>query len=346
MSQIRGLLPTPEVLGEWQIIEDARKWAALNEEVHKKFLAYLGDSELSNLPLLASIGPMVVRRAIGDTRPGEGEGRECTPIEKSRIGLLYNAVRCKFGLELVDVVSVQVTGVGATQALPEERGVPSSENPLLKVKLSTVLDQSSDAEVQLLPAETLFQKRSTYRMAMGGDPLERHNFTDTQLSALSRRVAGGGVPYADFAVWGPYGSRIERKMKFKSSFRDAAGNWRIVECPGPATFEVWEECWEVFKAAAIADGIASPATLDIYSAEFRSRCKEYAKCWHLCVEADVIARSEQLVLERRKQESFHAVSPQASNYNPLQPWNSVIRAVALDTAFWDRVLESRQCGTS
>ena len=62
------------------------------------------------------------------------------------------------------------------------------------------------------------------------------------------------------------------------------------------------ECWEVFQAAAIADGLASQATLAMYSAEFKSRVRDFgAGCWQLCVEADVIARSEQFVAEHAKQ---------------------------------------------
>ena len=35
--------------------------------------------------------------------------------------------------------------------------------------------------------------------------------TDNQISALYYVVSNGLVPYADFAVWGPYGTRFERK---------------------------------------------------------------------------------------------------------------------------------------
>ena len=215
-----------------------------------------------------------------------------------------------------------------------------SLNPLRKIRLSTVLDQVSDAEVQMLPPDVIADKRNNYRMITGGDPLERFNFTDVQLSALSQKVAGGGVPYVDFAVWGPYGSRIEKRMKFRSSFLDVGGEWRTIEVPGPACFEVWEECWEVFQAAAIADGLASQATLAMYSAEFKGRVRDFgAGCWQLCVESDVIARSEQFVLEHAKQLAQFRAAPQTSSFDPNRPWETVIRAVALDRAFWDKTLE-------
>ena len=78
----------------------------------------------------------------------------------------------------------------------------------------------------------------------------------------------------------------------------------------------------------------------MYAAEFKSRVRDYgAGCWQLCVEADVIARSEQFVHERARQLAAHRAKPEGSPYDPDRPWESVIRAVALDRGFWDRQLE-------
>ena len=359
-EELAGLLPTAEVLRSWTTVDGAREWAGLSEAVLGEFLSLLGNRSLSNLPLAGAVDPVIVRRTILAVRlpvPADGavaEGTEgpagpipppriLTALEKTQLGLFYNAVRAKFGLPPVDVVSEQ--GLTSPVANPTserpEVGVPTLPlNPLHKIKLSTVLDQVSDAEVQMLAPEVILDKRSNYRIITGGDPLEQCNFTDAQLSALSQRVAGGGVPYADFAVWGPCGSRIEKRMKFRSSFLDTGGEWKSIEVPGPSSFGVWEECWSVFEAACIADGIATQATLAMYAAEFKSRVRDYgAGCWQLCVEADVIARSEQFVHERARQLAAHRAKPEGSSYDPDRPWESVIRAVALDRAFWDRQLE-------
>ena len=349
-EQLRGLLPTVEVLATWGVVEDARAWVGLEHDLMNSFLDLLGSSTLTNLPLLAAVDPLVVRRAINDIRReyaevAEGETpppRPCTAFERTQLGLFFNAARVKFGIPPVDVVCEQepATQEGNTTSGAAAAGNMPSPSPLHKIKLSTVLDQVSDAEVQMLPFDVIADKRNHYRMITGGDPLERFNFTDAQLSALSQKVAGGGVPYADFAVWGPYGSRIEKRMKFRSSFLDVGGEWRTIEVPGPACFEVWEECWEVFQAAAIADGLATQATLAMYAAEFKGRVRDYgASNWQLCVEADVIARTEQFTAEHAKQLAHYRAAPQLSPFNPDRPWETVIRAVALDRAFWDRVLE-------
>jgi hypothetical protein len=330
-EELQGLLPSQEVLRGWQTVADARAWAGLSEAVLGEFLALLGNRELSNLPLQAAIDPVMVRRTIGDVRvpvdptvPLEGEEapapRRLTTIEKTQLCLFYNAVRVKFGLPPVDVVSEPEqtpTGVNQTPMDKAEVAPTLPLNPLHKIRLSSVLDQVSDAEVQMLPPEVIAEKRNNYRMITGGDPLEQCNFTDAQLSALSQRVAGGQPPYADFAVWGPYGSRIEKRMKFRSSFLDTSGNWKSIEVPGPSSFQVWEECWEVFAAACIADGIATQATLAMYAAEFKSRVRDFGSgCWQICVEADVIARSEQFVLEHARQFAIFRANPSASNFDP------------------------------
>ena len=268
-DELAGLLPTAEVLRSWTTVADAKAWVGFSDAVLGEFLSLLGNRSLSNLPLAGAVDPMTVRRTILEVRlpvPADGaaaEGAEVPAVPpppssefdasgKTQLGLFYNAVRAKFGMPPVDVVSEQdltSTVADPTSECPEA-GVPTLLlNPLHKIKLSTVLGQVSDAGVQVLSPEVILDKRNNYRIITGRGPLEQCNFTDAQLPALSQRVAGGGVPYADFAVWGPYGSRIEKRMKFRSSFLDAGGEWKSIEVPGPSSFGVWEECWSVFEAA-------------------------------------------------------------------------------------------------
>ena len=50
-------------------------------------------------------------------------------------------------------------------------GAPPAINPLLKVKMASVMDQASDGEVQLLPASRLAAMRRHYIAVVGGEPL-------------------------------------------------------------------------------------------------------------------------------------------------------------------------------
>eukprot|EP00971_Amphidinium_carterae_P290634 5771456-Amphidinium_carterae.1 len=57
---------------------------------------------------------------------------------------------------------------------------------LAKVKIATVLDQSSDIEVTMLDHAELLKLRQRYVTKMGDYPMEREEVTDSQLSAFKR----------------------------------------------------------------------------------------------------------------------------------------------------------------
>ena len=104
----------------WQTPE--RGWDC--EAILGEFLSLLGNRSLSNLPLAGAVDPVTVRRTILEVRlpvPADGtatEGAEVPAVppppprslmylEKTQLGLFYNAVRAKFGMPPVDVVSEQ-----------------------------------------------------------------------------------------------------------------------------------------------------------------------------------------------------------------------------------------------
>ena len=86
-DQLRGLLPTVEVLATWGVVEDARAWVGLEQDLLNSFLDLLGSSTLTNLPLLAAVDPVVVRRAINDPPRVCGSGRRCDPTPAAFFGL-------------------------------------------------------------------------------------------------------------------------------------------------------------------------------------------------------------------------------------------------------------------
>ena len=66
---------------------------------------------------------------------------------------------------------------------------------------------------------------------------------------------------------------------------------------------------------------------------------QYPGCWHIAVDSDIRARSEQLVLTRRNLELAHAANPATSGFDPLMPWNSAYQFMTKDMALWDKVFE-------
>ena len=110
-------------------------------------------------------------------------------------------------------------------------------------QLSQFIDQGRDVEVSHVDAETSNELRRNYVGTFGDNPMDNAVVTDAQLTALHHVVACGFPPYTDFGVCGPFGTRTERRMKFKSRTLDAAGNWIQHEAPGPDCIESWRICW-------------------------------------------------------------------------------------------------------
>ena len=189
-----------------------------------------------------------------------------------------------------------------------------------------------------MPHEELLRLRQQFMQAEGDNPLEREEVTDAQLSALHAKVTQNLAPYVDMGVWGPFGERIARTMKFTAQvLKD--GQWKAVELPGAANWPTWEEAWGTFRTAAIMLRIATAATLDRYAMEFKMRIQEHPDAWRLAAQADIRCRSEWWMQERRRQEAFHAAHRTLSSFAPLQPWNSVITQSAQASDFWAREFE-------
>ena len=312
-------------------MKDAQAWAGIADDALVAVLTALGDPNLDNLVLFAGVDPAVIRHTIDTVQAVEsGAPVQLNPFTRVKFGLLYNACRCKFGLDLVDVTSkapatpqaaAAQAGAAATALTlaPGSSGQAAPQNPMHTIRLSSVLDQASDAEVQKLTSMEVADKRQRFASILGGEPLEHQEFSDSQLSAMVRTVEAGNPPFADFAIFRRNGVRAERQMKFKTHVRDVDGGWKIVEVPGPASYEDWEASWEIFRSVCIAGEIATLASLDIYLAKFKERVREYPKAWHLAATADLICRSEEWVLGKRRLERAQAASPNLSLINPSMP---------------------------
>jgi len=191
----------------------------------------------------------------------------------------------------------------------------------------------------MLDAATLTKYRERFQTLNGDSPLQKVEVTDAQLSALDFRVKVGQTPYADFGVWGPYGARLERRLKFTHHMMGPDGMWKTVEIPGADSLDTWRRCWAVYRTAAIMVGVAHPATIDRHEQLFIDRCERYPRAWHICARADIRRRMEWWTEEHRRHVGFHIAHPALSAYDPGMPWNSVIKASSSDVEFWEKELQ-------
>jgi len=118
------------------------------------------------------------------------------------------------------------------------------------VKLSGITSQVDDREVvvtaeQYLEYERVFGKGERHPKDM--EP------TGDQLSAIVHLLDAGLPPYTDFSVcvWGPYGHRIEGKLKLQGVTIGRHGLIRTVELQGPPKSTNWLSLFNVLLTALV-----------------------------------------------------------------------------------------------
>ena len=307
MAISRQLFPNDEIVSSWTSIRDVCAFLGLRAEAWRVVATELGEEDFSSTALLAAVEVVYIRQAVERARIGDAV---LGIMDRTRVALVYNGVRLRHGLELVSLAAPAAAGAG-----PAPAPAPHLDAGL-KIRISTVLDQASDAEVASLSGDELANLRRRYVVVRGDHPVPRMDVTDTQLSAFQRWVTSGRCPATDFGVWGPHGARIERRLKFTNHVLDVGGRWRTAELSGPDCFDTWLECWHIFETACIMCETATAATLDKYREEFRSLVDRFPTAWHICVRAEWRCRSEYWTQELHQQQSFHKSNPELSAYQP------------------------------
>jgi len=175
------------------------------------------------------------------------------------------------------------------QAGPAMAGSASAE--VEKRKFSEVLDQVDDGPYPQLSPEKVAAMRQFHREVTGGDPPDHERPTADQLSALTHRMASGKAPFADFAVFGPYGRRQTKLMRFTAQVF-VHGELVTRQLRGPGTYLGWRASWNVFRAAMIMANGASPSTLDRYARGIEELVTLFPNAWGIISLADETMRSE------------------------------------------------------
>eukprot|EP00971_Amphidinium_carterae_P327273 6458523-Amphidinium_carterae.1 len=201
----RALLPTDATLAGWKNVAEALHHYGVTEGDWRALATRLGDETLDDLVLFAGIAHEDVRREV--------QTLGLTPVQQTRLWLVFNASRVRFGLPFADWI-VPSAGPGVL-AVGAEAGVGAVG--AYKIKVSTLLDQTSDVETCMLPHAKLLELRRNYHTRMGDNPMAVEEVTDTQLSAFYQWLhTHGQPPVVDFAIWAPHGARVERRLKFAS----------------------------------------------------------------------------------------------------------------------------------
>ena len=204
-----ALVPSVEVRSAWESVADAARWAGVKQDLWTSVATLLGDSELTNMMLLAGVSDDDYRAAVAKVVP------EVSPLQKASLNLLLNGVKTAMGAPTLIMQALASPPAASSEggSVPQRALVAVGPDPSTsfscapRIKLSQVIDQARDVEVPLVDAESLNELRRNYVVTFGDNPMDNAEVTDAQLTALHHVVACGFPPHTDFGVWGPFGTR-------------------------------------------------------------------------------------------------------------------------------------------
>ena len=209
-----------------------------------------------------------------------------------------------------------------------------------KVKLSHVISQVDDTEVDLVPEGEVIAMFGRYEafFGKGHRPPSNREPTVEQLTAMKALLSTGQVPYADFAVWGPHGSRIKKKLKFQGLTFNRQGEMTQTELFGPPSLAAWKVCYEVFLNTMVMLDSVDLSPLLLYQSRIERLHERYSeRTWALLYQADVRARLEEwprIRLELKRAHQVATAAGGATTYDDTRPWNEALRLLSERDRFW------------
>ncbi|CAJ1454754.1 unnamed protein product [Effrenium voratum] len=308
----------------------------------------MGDPVADELQALTTIGQIFDHLSI----QGEANNRftvqvaaDGTRTEVGRAPTVRELGAARYAARLCRLrLGTEVATVAGTASAASPAPVTGGDNR--KVRLSQVLSQVDDTEIDVLSESTLLQMYARYETVFGRDcrpPIDRDP-TAEQVSGIHSLVSTGRTPHCDFAVFGPHGARIMKRIKFHGLVQDKPGQLTRAELYGPPDFSSWKACFDTYCNALILLGTASLGPLTAYRTRIEKLHTRYGnRVWALLYQADVRCRLEHMPrtkmrLLQRHQDAIAAGG--VSAFSPASPWSDVFTEVAADDRYWnDEVVE-------
>eukprot|EP00435_Cladocopium_sp_Y103_P030898 s1069_g7.t1 len=271
-----------------------------------------------------------------------GEGRAPTLVEIGQAQLFLRACQLVGG----QGQTIDELRSAATRTTP---GVPipsQSSSPARKVKLNSVVSQVDDTEVKLLTENELIEMYAEYERVYGtGErPTKDCEPTTEQISSIAHLLDNGQPPFADFAIFGPYGHRIERKLKLSGISIGRDGVIRQVELHGPPNIGTWLASYNVLMTILVMKKAVDLGVLLKYRSHIERLHDRYSeKIWAVLYQAETRCRLELMDRLRREATAEHEAAIRAggtSSFDPQRPWNTAWLRAVNHEAFWrEEVIE-------
>jgi hypothetical protein len=248
---------------------------------------------------------------------------------------------------------VPADGVQSAAGFPNGR--PSAPPPAMPtsegVYIKDVIDQITKVPIIALSSQAIRDMYLDYKNKFGGEPNPEYAPTDLQLSGLHQILMAGHPPTVDFAVFGPHGKRLMRKLTFSALKANERGEWVKTELSGPGGIEQWERCYKTWRYAMLLLRAATIETLDSYSETIKDFVRDFGHdVWWLIYQGDSRMRNEKFELIRRQLETTQAqwstvdarVAALLAPFDPNMPWDAVLRrASSPGHEHWDREIRNK-----
>ena len=300
--------------------------------VAEGYLAYLGCTLGDAAEDFAFIPPEELEVALSGFVVG---GVAATALQRGQATRLVAATHAQHpGPRTIQEITAPPAA--AEQPAPALVVQPAPQPPAApKRKYSEVLDQGDGQVYEDLPADKAHGLRAAHTKITGGPPPDDARPTTEQLSALHARMDAGRAPFADFAIWGPFGRRATKLLKYTAQvFVEGALQTRMLK--GPSSYEAWRGSLKVFRSAMLMLEAARPSTLDGYEEGVRQLSLLFPQGWGTIATVEETVRAEQWDILR---EQIPANTP--AGYDADMPWDFVIAQStygvpgAIKAHFWE-----------
>ena len=140
------------------------------------------------------------------------------------------------------------------------------------IKASALIDPQDESVIYAASTNQVAEWYQNYKNLKFGDPLIEKEPSDDQICALSTRIIDlKAAPYADFSLLTPFGRRMQKTLRHRSWIPQQDGTYQPIEVPGPADWETWKACWDVYEVillmlrwpAANAQAVGSMVALSL-----------------------------------------------------------------------------------
>ena len=294
-------------------------WAQLGGDSTKLVMVALGLDDADHLRVLAAFKEQDFEVALAEDK--------FAPAIKAKVAVAWGAA--KFVV------------YGGPK--PGPVGSVATSSGLTKFKLNTVVNQSSDVELVSLDGKSLAVAYTNFKAVFGTVPPPDQELTGEQLTAVKTLLDNDLVPYVDFAVWGPHGGRMMRKLKLHGVTFSSDGSLIPMEVNGPPGYDQWLGSYLCLRTALISWQAIDLGKLDAYSSMIGRYVSRYgSSAWLQIYQADVRCRSEHMERIRRRGEEEAAISRAAGHTHSMvasRPWDWVWAEAVKDLEFWRIELE-------